>query len=227
MSRSTISTIQFFKLFPDAEAARIYIEGRRWPEGAVCPRCGEKERVATRKRGYYRCNPCRLDFTIRTGTIFERSHVPLHKWVLTMYLLMTARRGISSLQLSKEIGVTQKTAWFMLQRIRRACGNDLSVLGPIVEIDKACNDGKEKNENTKKKFRAGRDAVGKTSVARMGNRGRHGVYCHVSEKRFRLNLGEFTVFLKDRDLMWCTLDSLAGLVTASFGQRIAHQELTA
>jgi transposase-like protein len=66
---------------------------------------------------------CKEDFTVRTGTIFERSHVPLHKWVYAMYLLVTARKGISSLQLAKEIGVTQKSAWFMLHRLREACGS--------------------------------------------------------------------------------------------------------
>lgn len=76
--------------------------------------------------GYFRCLACKKDFTVRTGTIFERSHVPLDKWLFTMYLLVTARKGISSLQLSKEIGVTQKSAWFMLQRIREACGNGLN-----------------------------------------------------------------------------------------------------
>ena len=112
----------------DAEAARVYMESKRWPDGAVCPACAEAKRITTRKDGFYRCNACKTDFTVRTGTIFERSHIPLHKWVYAMYLLVTARKGISSLQLAKQIGVTQKSAWFMLQRLREACGNDPSVL---------------------------------------------------------------------------------------------------
>lgn len=107
----------------DEETARKYLESRSWPDGAKCPVCKTSQRVATRKDGYYRCNKCQEDFTVRTGTIFERSHVPLHKWVYAMYLLVTSRKGISSLQLSKEIGITQKSAWFMLQRLREACGN--------------------------------------------------------------------------------------------------------
>ena len=118
----TISTFQLFKLFPDQESARLYLESRLWPNGARCPICSAGERVTARKDGYYRCNACSEDFTVRTGTIFERSHVPLHKWVYTMYLLVTSRKGISSLQLSKEIGITQKSAWFVLQRLREACG---------------------------------------------------------------------------------------------------------
>lgn len=108
----TISTFQLFKLFPDQEAARSYLESRLWPEGPRCPVCGLGERITARASGYYRCNQCKEDFTVRTGTIMERSHVPLHKWLYAMYLLVTARKGISSLQLSKEIGITQKSAWF-------------------------------------------------------------------------------------------------------------------
>ncbi len=119
MSRSTISTFQLFKLIPDAETARVYLEARLWPNGAICPTCHKTDRITARKDGFYRCNACKLDFTIRTGTIFERSHVPLHKWLYAMYLLVTARKGISSLQLAKEIGITQKSAWFVLQRLPR------------------------------------------------------------------------------------------------------------
>jgi len=118
MSKSTISTFELFDLFPDEESARIYLEGRLWPNGTACPTCQAQDRITPRANGYYRCNACQLDFTVRTGTIFERSHVPLHKWVYAMYLLVTARKGISSLQLAKEIGVTQKTAWFILGRFR-------------------------------------------------------------------------------------------------------------
>lgn len=120
MSASTISTFQLFQLISDAESARLYLEARLWPNGARCPVCGLSERITARKGGYYRCNQCKEDFTVRTATIFERSHVPLHKWVYAMYLLVTARKGISSLQLAKEIGITQKSAWFVLHRLREA-----------------------------------------------------------------------------------------------------------
>ena len=123
----TISTFQLFAMFPDAESARVYLESRRWPRGPRCPVCGTLDRITTRKAGFYRCNQCREDFTVRTGTVFERSHVPLHKWLYAMYLLVTARKGISSLQLSKEIGITQKSAWFVLQRLREALCFDASL----------------------------------------------------------------------------------------------------
>lgn len=122
MSQSTISTFQLFSRFPDQESARIYLEGRLWPSGAICAQCLSGARITPRVGGMYHCNACNFDFSVRTNTIFEKSKVPLHKWLYSMYLLVTARKGISSMQLAKEIGVTQKTAWFVLGRLREACG---------------------------------------------------------------------------------------------------------
>lgn len=92
MSKSTISTFELFNLIPDAETARMYLETRLWPLGPTCPTCAGQDRITTRKGGFYRCNKCQLDFTVRTATIFERSHVPLHKWVYAMYLEGVAYR---------------------------------------------------------------------------------------------------------------------------------------
>lgn len=164
MSRSTISTFQLFERFPDQEAARIYLEGRLRPSGPICPQCKSGDRVTARANGSYRCGACnKFTFTVRDGTIFGASKIPLHKWVYAMYLLVTARKGISSMQLAKEIGITQKSAWFMLQRLREACStpDNIDKLRGIIEIDETFVGGKERNKHEHKKLKAGRGAVGK------------------------------------------------------------------
>ena len=172
--RSTISTFELFSRFPDKESARLYLEERRWRGEVSCPHCGDYEKITARKGkrlGYYRCRDCSKEFTVRTGTIFERSHVPLHKWLYAMYLVVTARKGISSLQLSKQIGVTQKTAWFVLGRLREACGDDPGKLSGIIEIDEAYVGGKEKSRHFVKRQNLGRGIVGKQAVLGMRQRG--------------------------------------------------------
>lgn len=109
-------------IFTDPHSARAYLELHRWPRGPRCPVCDLTERVAPRKGGYYRCGRCKEDFTVRTGTVLERSHVPLQGWLSAVYLLVAMRGQLSSVRLAKEIGVTQKSAWSLLKRLREATG---------------------------------------------------------------------------------------------------------
>ena len=170
MNRTTISFIEMFNRFPNQDAARSYMEAQRWPDGPVCPNCQETKRIHARKGGYYRCNACREDFTVRTGTVMERSHIPLQKWLYAMYMLVTSRKGISSVELHTKLGITQKSAWFMLHRLREACRDKDSPLSGIVEIDETYVGGKQRNKHDDKKVE-GRGATGKAPVLGMRQRG--------------------------------------------------------
>ena len=130
--------------FQDPEAARTYLERQVWPNGPVCPHCGVEgdhyklEGKSTRP-GLYKCADCRLPFTVTVGTVFERSKIPLKKCLLAVYLLCSSKKGMSSHQLHRTLGVTYKTAWFMTHRIREAFGptgfDKLGGGGSIVEAD--------------------------------------------------------------------------------------------
>ncbi len=143
----------------------------------VCPFCESGDKITTRKGkrlGYYRCRICKDEFTVRTWTIFERSLVPLNKWLYAIYLVVTARKGISSLRLSKELSVTQKTAWFMLGRLREACSGDLGKLSGVVEVDETFIGGRERNKHPSKRLRSGRGTASKTPIAAAKER--HGKF---------------------------------------------------
>jgi transposase-like protein len=205
--KATISHYEFLKQFPDETAARTYLEACRWKGSPTRPHCGNVDRVQVRKVvGYFRCLACKEDFTVRTGTIFERSHIPLDKWLYAMYLISTARKGISSMQISKELGITQKSAWLMLQRIREACGNGTDgggLLSGIVEADETYLGGREDHKHESKKLRAGRGPVGKTAVLGMRERGGDVKAVVIANTDARTIQDQVTAHVED-DSMLCT-----------------------
>jgi transposase-like protein len=144
-------------IFTDAELARQYIEAQRWPNGPACPHCGnaDPDKITSLKGkahrpGLYQCNECREQFTVMVGTVFERSKIPLNKWLLATFLLLSSKKGMSTRQIHRMLDLPHKTAWFMTHRIREALKEGkmftpLGGAGSTVEVDETYVGGKAKN----------------------------------------------------------------------------------
>ena len=137
MAERVLSVYEFFQFFPDEVSAYQYTESRRWPDGPECPHCHSTRNSRQRDYRYFRCKDCRQRFSVRTKTVFESSHIPLHKWLYLAYLSHTSRTGTNSLQLYRELGITQKSAWFMLHRLRTAVAPDYD--SPSSLSEKKCS----------------------------------------------------------------------------------------
>ena len=144
--------------YHDDEAARITFEAIRWPDGPFCPHCGAFDTVAplggeSMGPGWYWCGKCREKFTVRVGSVLERSHIPMHKWLLAFRLMAESKKGISAHQLHRSLGIAYRSAWFMAHRIRLAMDdkapNALGGEGKFVEADETYVGGKARNRKGK------------------------------------------------------------------------------
>ncbi len=166
--RNGISLPTLLEMFPDEASARKWFEDTRWPNGQkACPRCGNLDtgNVPSEKPMPYWCGACRGYFSVKVGTVMESSKIPLRKWAMSLYLMSTNLKGISSMKLHRELGVTQTTAWHMEHRIRAGWESDDNPFAGPVEVYEVYIGGKEKNKHQSKKLKAGPGTVGKTPVA--------------------------------------------------------------
>jgi len=169
----TISIYQFLRRIPDEESARVYIEKMVWPNGRYYPYCGSANTVEVKggKPMPYRCKDCRKHFSVRVGNIFQSSKVPLQTWLATIYLMTTAKKGVSSLQVSRQLGITQKTAWMLCHKIREMWTTPIKpVMSGEVEVDESFFGGIDRNRHASKRAKIGRGAVGKQPVVGIYDR---------------------------------------------------------
>lgn len=165
-------------IFQNDDAARAYLESVRWSNGAFCPHCGEAENVmklegTSHRPGLYQCRSCRKQFTVTVGTLFERSKIPLHKWLFATYLLTSSKKGMSTHQLHRMLGITYKSAWFMTHRIREAMrdpkhSDQMGGNGAPVEVDETFWGGLKNKKN--KQGKQGRGYAHKEKILTLVER---------------------------------------------------------
>lgn len=191
--RKGMTLMEVMDRFPDEDTAREWFESVIWPGERCCTRCGSTNtHVASHRTMPYRCRDCRKYFSAKTGSALERSKVTYRQWAIAIYLSVTNLKGVASLKLHRDLGVTQKTAWFMMHRLREAWAWGPEEFDGPVEVDETHIGGKRKNMHAKKRrMLEGRGTVGKVAVAGIKDRATKRVQARVVDDKTMATLQPF------------------------------------
>lgn len=169
--RKGITLAALFKMFPDDATAEAWFVEQRWPDGIACPRCGDTDIAAAKHpRMRYRCRGCNKLFTVKVGSMMEGSNLGYRVWAIAIYAMSTNLKGVSSVKLHRDLGITQKSAWYLAHRIRESWVEFPDLFAGPVEVDETYVGGLETNKHGNKKLKAGRGTVGKVAVAGVRDR---------------------------------------------------------